>query len=236
MVLKTLSYNIHKGRSFFLRHRTWDALERLVNEVEPEIIFLQEFLKEPQAEKLLEKFADRMWPHHSFGKNATMGDYHYGNAILSKFPFIETHTTDISTNPLERRGLLYGKIAPIENKNLYLFCTHLDLTYSGRKKQIQKIKDLTSNVTQENDSCIIAGDFNDWDLKLHDEILEKLNCEEVSQSVNSLLLPTSPSIYPKLSLDRVYYRNIKGKSSIVLSSPRLKMLSDHLPIVSEFEI
>lgn len=236
MVLRVLSYNIHKGRSFFLRYRTWDALDRLVHQVEPDIIFLQEFLREPQSEKLLEKFADKIWRHYSFGQNATMGDYHYGNAILSKYPFSETYSTDISTNPLERRGLLYGKISPEENKNVFLFCTHLDLTYGGRKKQVQKIHDITSPIVQDSDRVILAGDFNDWDLKLHKDISRKLNCNEVSENVHGLLLPTSPSIYPKLSLDRIYYRNVIAKSSAVLTSPRLKILSDHLPLVTELEI
>src|SRR5690606_8562938 len=124
-------YNIHKGRSFFLRHRTWFVLEKLMNEVEPDILFLQEFLIEPQTEKLLEKFADKMWPHYSFGQNATTGNFQYGNAILSKYPFVETHSTDISTNTLEKRGVLYGKIT-VEGKDIFLFCSHLDLTQKGR--------------------------------------------------------------------------------------------------------
>lgn len=236
MVIKVLSYNVHKGRSFFLRHRTWDALDLLVHAVEPDIVFLQEFLIEPQAERLLEKFADKLWPHYSYGQNATMGDYHYGNAILSKFPFVETHSTDISNSNLEKRGLLYGKIKISDEKSLYLFCSHLDLTYNGRKKQIHKIKKVTSTLTESNDQVIMAGDFNDWDNRLHREIEETLNFKEVSASLNGYLVATSPSIYPKFSLDRVYYRNLKAVSNQVLSNNHLKILSDHLPVVSEFEI
>ncbi len=236
MTLKILNYNIHKGRSFFLRHRTWDSLERLVNTVVPDIIFLQEFLKEPQSERLLEKFADKLWPHYSFGQNALMGDYHYGNAILSKFPFIETDSMDISTNNFERRGLLYGKIAPHSDKNLYLFCTHLDLTFNGRVQQIQKIRDITSHIIKDDDQVILAGDFNDWNQRLHHHVCEHMGCREVSESIHNVLLPTSPSIYPKFSLDRIYYRNITVKSSAILMSSGLRILSDHLPTVAEFEI
>ncbi len=236
MIIKVLSYNIHKGRSFFLRHRTWGALDKLVHKVEPDIIFLQEFLIEPQAEKLLEKFADKLWPHYSFGQNATMGDYHYGNAILSKYPFVETHSTDISNNALEKRGLLYGKVKILDNRALYLFCSHLDLTYKGRKKQISKIEKVTSALTESEDHVIIAADFNDWDNRLHPEIESKLNVKETSSSVNGVLQPTSPSIYPKFSLDRIYYRNLRTLSTQVLSSKDLRILSDHLPVVSEFEI
>lgn len=227
---------MHKGRSFFLRHRTWDALDKLVHKVEPDIIFLQEFLIEPQAEKLLEKFADKLWPYYSFGQNATMGDYHYGNAILSKYPFVETHSTDISTNSLEKRGLLYGKVKVLDNRNLFLFCSHLDLTHKGRKNQIAKIEEVTGTLTEKSDHVIMAADFNDWDERLHSLIESQLDFKEVSESVYGRLLPTSPSIYPKFSLDRIYYRNLKAVSMNVLSDKYLKILSDHLPIVSEFEI
>jgi endonuclease/exonuclease/phosphatase family metal-dependent hydrolase len=236
LVIKVLSYNIHKGRSFFLRHRTWDALDKLVHKVEPDIIFFQEFLSEPQAEKLLEKFADKLWPHYSFGRNATMGDYHYGNAILSKYPIIETYSSDISTNKREKRGLLYGKISIKKNKDLFLFCTHLDLTSKGRKSQINKIHKITSSIVKKSDHILIAGDFNDWDNDLDEEIKSTLNMNEASMDVHGLLVPTSPSIYPKLSLDRIYYRNLKSVSLDVLSDKYLKILSDHLPIVFQFKI
>lgn len=235
MVIKVLSYNIHKGRSFFLRHRTWGALDKLVHQVEPDIIFLQEFLCEPQAEKLLEKFADKLWPHYSFGQNATMGDYHYGNAILSRYPIIETYSTDISTNPREKRGILYGKIN-IKHKDIFLFCSHLDLTYKGRKKQVAKIQKLTSEITKRSDSVILAGDFNDWDERIHPEITSKLHLKEASLHINKNLAPTSPSIYPKFSLDRIYFKNVEAISCEVLTNKNLKILSDHLPIVFEFKI
>jgi endonuclease/exonuclease/phosphatase family metal-dependent hydrolase len=236
LIIKVLSYNIHKGRSFFLRHRTWDALDKLVHKVEPDIIFFQEFLSEPQAEILLEKFADKLWPHHSFGKNATMGDYHYGNAILSKYPFIETYSNDISTNKLEKRGLLYGKIQINKKDNLFLFCTHLDLTYKGRKSQLKKIQKYTSSLTKKSDHVLFVGDFNDWDEKLHPEIQKTLNFKEASTEVHGFLAETSPSIYPKFSLDRIYYRNLKPHSTEVIKDKNLKILSDHLPVVFEFKI
>lgn len=236
MIIKVLTYNIHKGRSFFLRHRIWDALDALVQSADPDIVFLQEFLIEPQTERLLEKFADRHWPHYSFGQNATMGDYHYGNAILSKFPFLETHTTDISNSSLERRGILYGKVKILESQSLYLFCSHLDLTYNGRRKQVHKIQKITTALTGLDDPVIMAGDFNDWDNRLHKEIEAALNFKEASTSINGSLVATSPSIYPKFSLDRVYYRNLKAISNQVIVSSHLKILSDHLPVFSVLEM
>lgn len=235
MKIKILSYNIHKGRSFFLRHRTWFVLEKLMNEVEPDIVFLQEFLIEPQTEKLLEKFADKMWPHYSFGQNATTGNFQYGNAILSKYPFVETHSTDISTNTLEKRGVLYGKVV-VEDKDVFLFCSHLDLTQKGRTFQIQKISQVTGALTTADDRVILAADFNDWNNTLHSEIQKKISCAEASEAVYGFLKPTSPSIYPKFSLDRVYFRNLKPLSTVVLSSKFLRIQSDHLPVVCEFEV
>ncbi len=236
MNLKVLSYNIHKGRAFFSRNSTWDLLHDLFFEVKPDIIFLQEFLHDPKSELLLEKLADDLWPHHSFGQNATMGDFHYGNAILSRFPIQSTLNYDISNHPLERRGLLHARVQPFENFNLHLFCTHLDLTHVGRKIQLRKIKKTLKDITLESDPVLLAGDFNDWKNSLHPEIEKHLETKEAFYSLHGRLMPTSPSIYPVLALDRVYFKGLELKSGKILSNKLLQFKSDHLPIVTEFEV
>jgi len=232
MELKILSYNIHKGRAFFSRQRIWYALDKLFHKVQPDIIFLQEFLEEPQAEALLEKLADKLWPHYSFGRNATTGNYHYGNAILSKFPFEESFNTDISTNPFERRGLLYGRIRTPSKKRIHLYCSHLDLRKQGRQKQIAKIKNVLHSQVEDHDPFILGGDFNDWTQRLHSEIGLSLNAKEVFTSLGQELPLTCPSIYPAFSLDRIYYRGFSPLAGRVLSTKTLRLLSDHLPLTA----
>ncbi len=233
--LKVLSYNIHKGKAFFSRKKTWQVLEELLQMVDPDIIFLQEFLNDSDAQALLELMANKMWPHHSYGQNATMGDYHYGNAIISKLPLLNTQNANISNHALEKRGLLYARIQPEEGRNLHLFCTHLDLLERGRKKQLVKIKHELQSVLPSGDPFLIAGDFNDWRSTLDPLLRESLEVEEVFLKLVGKPMPTSPSILPLFALDRIYYKGLEPRSAVILNHHYLRIGSDHLPIMSEFD-
>ena len=234
MQLKILSYNVHKGRAFFSRQKTWQAIDELLHEHHPDIVFLQEFLYEKESEKLLEKLMDKLWPHYSWGKNATTGNSDYGNAILSKFPILEDKNTDISTNALEKRGLLYAKVQPKLNENLHLFCSHINLTEAGRKKQLAMIQKIISQRAGD-ERFILAGDFNDWNEKLHPEIQKTLCVEEIFEKTCGQLLITSPSIYPMFSLDRIYYRGILPLEGRRIDHKKWRLLSDHLPILASID-
>lgn len=236
MKIKVLSYNIHKGRAFFSREKTWHILEEMLNAVHPDIVFLQEFLKEPEAETLLEAMADKMWPHHSFGQNATAGNYNYGNVIISRFPIQKAHNTNISNHILEKRGLLYARVEPAPGRELHLFCTHLDLREQGRRKQLVKIEKAVSEVVAPKDKIIFAGDFNDWNAKLDPLIRSQLHLDESFLEFTGKLILTSPSVFPILPLDRVYYRGIAVQSATSLNERHLRFSSDHLPLIVEFEL
>lgn len=233
--LKVLSYNIHKGKAFFSRKKTWHLLEELLIMTDPDIVFLQEFLNDPDAQSLLETMADKLWTHHSYGQNATMGDYHYGNAIISKLPITQTLNTNISTHPFEKRGLLYARIEPEPNHNLHLFCTHLDLLERGRKKQVVKIQRALEAIVPSGESLILAGDFNDWRNTLDLSLRETLNVNEVFRKVLGKPVATSPSILPVFALDRVYYRGLEPSSAVTLNHHNLRIGSDHLPILTELD-
>ena len=234
--IRVLNYNIHKGRAFFSRKKTWEILKELIPLVDADIVFLQEFLREPEAETMLEMIADKLWPHHSFGQNATAGDYHYGNAILSKFPFISTHNTNITNHYLEKRGLLYAHIQPQAHQDLHLFCTHLDLREQGRRQQLEKIEKVFQSIVPQHAQAILAGDFNDWNEKLDPHVCARLELQEAFKTINGKLQPSSPSIFPVFSLDRIYYKNLSVKTCAALNDRSLRYGSDHLPLVVELEL
>lgn len=236
MKLRALSYNVHKGRAFVSRKRTWQGLLDLLKTSQPDLIFLQEFLKEKEAQKLLETLADSLWPHHSFGQNATWNGDHYGNAILSRFPFLETHNTDISNSSFERRGFLYGRVEPEPGMSLHLFCCHLDLTHRGRVVQLEKMKSMVHKLTPPSESLLLAGDFNDWQEKLHGPIETGLDVREAFATLTGELMPSSPSMYPIFSLDRIYFRRMKPLLGQCLINEPWHLRSDHLPMTVDFEI
>jgi len=233
MKIKTLSYNVHKlfditGRKYFL-----SALRDILSDMDLDFVFLQEvpgmihwdyeseFDKDP-----LEHLADQLWDHFIYGKNAISTRQNHGNAILSKFSFIESRNFDISNHRLEQRGFLYGKV-DVEGQILALGCTHLDLTMVGRNRQIKKIKPILQENCADELPILICGDFNDWD----GQTTKKMQGLDLK---TEKLGPTFPSFYPVLPLDRIFHRHLECKKLKILDDKHWKNLSDHLPIYSEF--
>ncbi len=238
MIIKILSYNIHKGKAFFTRRKIWESIDELIHEVNPDIICLQEFVKNKEAIVLLKKLSDEGWSHVAIGTNAiSICGNAQGNIILSKFAITEVVNSNISTNLIESRGLLYGKVL-IEGKKkpLHLFCTHLDLTAKGRYKQFQSIQPIVSKISKKKESLLLLGDFNDWNKEIHTKIKSEMDLMEVFEHLKGMLVPTSPSILPVLSLDRIYYKSIDPIKAIRVFDKKFRFLSDHLPLVSELRL
>lgn len=229
MRLKVVSFNLHKGYTPFKRRYELSTVRDLLRQVDCDLVFLQEMHgyhpeSFPAEVSPLEVLADTTWPHFRYGVNSVYPSNFHGNAILSRFPIENWSNTDISTNPLERRGLLHGVIRPHKDLRLDLFCTHLNLSPAGQIKQLAQIQGLLA-AKAEGGSCLFAGDFNDW---------SGLPGQWLKRGFGHLPpYPTFPSLWPLLPLDRMYYRGLQLRESRVLRD--FAKLSDHLPLYAEFD-
>jgi endonuclease/exonuclease/phosphatase family metal-dependent hydrolase len=150
MNISTLSFNIHKGFNWSNSSFTLHQLKEQIQSTNVDIVFLQEVHGEQKKheqniqnwpqESQFEFLADGVWQDYAYAKNAVYDEGDHGNAILSRFPIVFNETINISTNPLEKRGILHCKIEnPDTKKSLHLFCVHLNLTHKGRLKQYETI-------------------------------------------------------------------------------------------------
>src|ERR1700733_2671029 len=148
MRFRVLTYNMHKGFCFYSRQYVLRELRDAVRMVNADVVFLQEVLgfhppKAPPEIELSNQFeylADEIWSHFAYGKNAIYSEGHHGNAILSKFPILSYDNINVSTNPLEQRGLLHAQVQPDgKGAPLHLICLHLNLLESGRKVQLRRL-------------------------------------------------------------------------------------------------
>jgi len=235
-----LTYNIHKGFRTLGRSYMLAELRDAIRSSGADIVFLQEVLGQHvkiQETNQYEYLADSIWSHFSYGKNAIYTEGHHGNAILSKFPILVEDNLDISTNSLERRGVLYGRIEPPHfSKPLHLFCTHLNLFEGSRKFQLKKLAEFVKNRADPTDPLIIAGDFNDWSENASEELMAALGVSETSLHLHGRHAKTFPSVLPVLPLDRIYVKNLQIITSDVLFRTHGPRLSDHLPIRSEIQL
>jgi endonuclease/exonuclease/phosphatase family metal-dependent hydrolase len=84
---------------------------------------------------------------------------------------------------------------------------------------------------------VIGGDFNDWRSLLVPLLTGGMNFRSATDSSTGRPIRTFPSFFPRGPLDRVYYRGPLALLNAYRCRLRLSQLaSDHLPIVTDFEM
>lgn len=245
--LRVLTYNIHKGFSTGNRRFVLEQIREAIRSVHADLIFLQEVLGHHETHgrrvenwptmSQFEFLADSLWPHFAYGKNAVYSAGHHGNAILSKYPFTFWENEDVSTNKLERRGLLHGVIEiPGHTKPVHAICVHLGLIEAERQTQITRLCKRIHSMVPDGEPVVIAGDFNDWMGRATRPLKNELQVSEVFEEAGGAHARTFPSWLPVLKLDRIYYRGGSVEKSMTLSGQPWSSLSDHVALYAELDM
>ncbi len=245
MRLKIISFNIHKGFDWKNTVYTLSAMKEFIKSTKADLVFLQEVVGKNEKYKergivdtQFEYFADGLWPHYSYAQNALYDHGHHGNLILSKYPIESWENINLSTNPFEHRGMLICKITlpKLKDKCFYAACLHLNLLHKGRIKQYEKIQHFIHQKNHLDPTLVIAGDFNDWNMRASDTFEDLLGMYEVHKYSHGVYAKTFPAAFPFLSLDRIYVKNLKVIQSHTIDPGKTNQLSDHLPLFCEVEI
>ncbi len=228
--IRVCSYNIHKGFSAMNTRYLLKEIRHAIQLVDADIVFLQEVVGENmdltrggEDDNHMEYLADTVWPHFSYGKNAVYQKGHHGNAILSKNPIHSSRNIDITHWSFSQRGIL---LAQLEN-GLYLLCLHFGLLQLERERQLSTLLKTINKEIPPDAPLLVAGDFNDWNRRLHKIISSESNLREVHCETHGKVARTFPAIVPLLSMDRIYYRNLEILDIDVLSGNPWGRLSDH---------
>ncbi|MEC5387892.1 endonuclease/exonuclease/phosphatase family protein [Uliginosibacterium sp. H3] len=245
--LKVLTVNVHKGFTVFNRKFILPELRDAVRAEHVDIVFLQEvqgshehhaarFTNWPELPQY-EFLADQIWKDFAYGKNAVYPHGHHGNAVLSKFPIVAYENRDVSMNTHEKRGLLHCEIKlPGHAEHLHAICAHLGLREDHRQKQLQLMGKIIDTQIPATAPIIVAGDFNDWRMRGHSVILQRLRLHEVFAGNHGKPARTFPARWPRLRLDRIYTRNLVSSKAQVLSSRPWSHLSDHAALSAEVSL
>ncbi len=243
---KILTYNIHKGFDLANREFVLHDIRDELHASDVDLVFLQEIHGEQQRhEQRLDNWptvsqyeflADRLWPHYAYGKNAIYSKGHHGNAILSKHPFHSWENINLSSLKRASRSLLHGVIRHLddEDSSLHILCVHLDLVGFERRRQLRVVKRHIRDHIPADQPLILAGDFNDWNGRMRTGLESELNLREVFKSQYGRYAKTYPSMYPMLSMDRIYYRGLELLDCASYTGKPWKKLSDHAPLYAEF--
>jgi endonuclease/exonuclease/phosphatase family metal-dependent hydrolase len=232
MILRLLSFNIHKGADWRGRDRVANLKDAILKS-QADIVFLQEIHEKHLIDQVeLETLADEIWHDFSYAKNSVNAGGDYGNAILSRFPVIESESLDLTTNRMEKRNIQKVKI-DINGFAIDCFNTHLNLLRHSRKKQLDKIIEFVNS--SQVDYGVIAGDFNDWrqDSKKFEE---RVSFVDAYHSIYGEYAKSFPAIFPVLRLDRLMIKGCEVRTSQVFDDHVWRKLSDHLPLFCEIII
>lgn len=236
ITLKIATYNIHKGFSPFNRRVVLHDLRDRLRELNADIVFLQEVQGEhlshpqrhsdypdvPQHEFLAHDF----WAHHAYGMNAVYDEGHHGNAILSRFPIVQSVNRDVSAHRFESRGLLHCEV-DINGKKVDCLCAHFGLFANGRRIQKRALIEYVRSAIPDDEPLIIAGDFNDWQDQLSPVLADKLGVRDVFDLQEGKPARSYPSRIPLFRLDRIYVRGFDVQECDVHTGGKWRRLSDH---------
>ena len=245
--IKVLTYNIHKGFSATNLRFVLHEIRNLLRHINADIVFLQEVHGECNISKnrfadwpnnrQFEFLADQVWHHHAYGKNAIYKSGHHGNAILSKYPFVEWENINVSMLRSASRSLLHGAILiPGLNQKIHIICVHLGLFELERERQISMLAKRIASHVPADEPLIIAGDFNDWRGRVERYLHQDLGVKEVFKNIHGSYARTFPSWLPFLSMDRIYFRGLDVVDCNYLQDKPWRRLSDHIPLFAEFRL
>jgi endonuclease/exonuclease/phosphatase family metal-dependent hydrolase len=238
---KIATYNIHKGLSQFNRRVILHELRERLRELDADIVCLQEVQgerlftphpadpRQPQHEFL----GHEIWPHQAYGMNAVYDNGHHGNAIVSRFPILSWDNQDVSTNPLESRGMLHAEIALPGGDTLHCLCVHFDLTKRGRSIQFNALTDRVKKVVPFDAPLLIAGDFNDWNNHASHLLEQELNVREVFEARGGKLAKSWPARMPMFRLDRIY---VRGLNILHCEMHPWRKISDHAALSAMLDL
>ena len=242
--MKFLLYNIRYGTGKYLNQpfkhmrgylgrsvRHVYRIGKFINKYKPDIVGLVEVdlgsfrMKSKNQAAVLARIT----------RNNNVFQYKYEeNSKYMKFPIMRKQGNALLSNEkiiaqrfhyLERG--MKKLVIEMETEEVTIFLVHLAL---GGKTRLRQIVELNNMIENCKKPFIVAGDFN---LLWGKEEIELFLKAGKLQNVNNRREPTFPSWAPKKELDFILCsKNIEIKDYKVLRNT----LSDHLPILVDFEI
>ncbi|MDR3452908.1 MAG: endonuclease/exonuclease/phosphatase family protein [Rhodoferax sp.] len=240
-ILRVATYNIHKGVQGIGPRRRLEIhnLGHAVEQLDADVVCLQEVRKLhrreeqhfthwpdlPQAEFLAPEGYEAVYQ-----TNAVTRHGEHGNALLSRWPVMDHQHEDMSDHRFEQRGLLHVEVHA-HGRTVHVIVVHLGLIPASRTRQVAQLKRFIEREVPAQAPLLVAGDFNDWGVQIK-RALGAIDLVAFDGTRNA----TYPARLPVVQLDHIYSRGLKP---VGLEIPRGRIwwrMSDHLPLIAEFEI
>ncbi len=242
MRLRVASYNIHKCIGGIDRRYDPDRVVAVLAHHQPDIVLLQEVdcdAKRSRRDRQVDLLGSCLGYRHStyFRTVVLRKGGEYGNAILSRFPILETRTVDLTIGFKKARAALHARVRVRlpsgHTHTLHVYNLHLGLSGYERKIQLRRFFDSHPfSGLHTRAPIIVGGDFNDLYGTLGPKLLAPAGFRTGSKP-----MATFPAYAPMRALDGIY---VRGDLRLLhLERSRLALgrtASDHLPLIAELEM
>lgn len=232
--LRVLSYNIHHGEGTDGR-LDLERIARVIQAQKPDLVALQEVDVKTQRTGRVDQaaaLAKLTGMHVFFGPAMDYDGGQYGDAVLSRYPLLETknHPLPKDTGTEPRTAVAAVVRLGRDGPKVLFASTHLEHTADGpRVVQAREIN--RQLVRAGGDPAILAGD---------------MNAAPGSRPMKTLLAhwtdatagapkPTCPSKDPKWKIDYVLFRPAAGWRVIETRVVDEPVASDHCPLLVVLE-
>ena len=239
--VRVATYNIHKGVQGFGPRRRLEIhnLGHAIEQLDADIVCLQEvrsvnrgearyfphWPEVPQADYLAPEGYEAV-----YRTNAITRHGEHGNAMLSRWPVVSHQHEDMSDHRFEQRGLLHTEVQ-VDSQTVHVIVVHLGLIRASRVRQLMQLVRYIQREIPENAAVLVAGDFNDWS-----DLVGLSLAPAGLKSFDQNRVATFPSRLPVVQLDHIYARGLTPLSCHVPRGPIWGRMSDHLPLIGEFEM
>lgn len=159
----------------------------------------------------------------------------YGNALLSRYPILESRSVDVSQPGVEPRNIQIATM-DLGQLKVCVINTHKGLKKAERLAQFARLHNEVEALTMQADLVILGGDFNEWQF-----------LTRAFRDLNQTLIPVKtsasfPSRWPLFKLDRLWVSKspcIEPAATLkarVLKNRKTRLHSDHCPILLTLDL
>lgn len=168
--LRVVTYNIHKCIGGVDRRYDPQRTAEALNALEPDVVLLQEVddgAKRSNGDRQVDRLSELIGLGHRtwFGNVTVRGGGEYGNAVLSRFPIIETANVDLTVPLKKRRSVLHAELRVRHgelDRTVHVFNMHLGLAQYERKIQLRRFLECHPFARLHHETpIIVGGDLND---------------------------------------------------------------------------
>jgi len=244
--VRLMTWNVHKGiGGVDRRYAPW-RIAAVIRHHDPDIAILQEVgdgIPRSHRDRQTELWGAVLgYPYRVFAPEVRLREGQWGNAILSRYPIIQTHHISLSFPLKKHRGALFAEMDIRLGSGRHLLnIVNMHLGLSGVERQWQVRRLLSSPplaALGTHSRVILAGDTNDWSGKLARPrgALRKAGFAS-AHGTHQGPPKTFPAWLPVAGLDRFYFSGpITCRSAYRSSFSLARRASDHLPLVVDIDL